>query len=176
MVNADFIYVDIKGDNIFQELGENAIQIVSQFVHAEMRSPSPRKYVDGKPIYASREFDRPKVLARCLLGDFGSTVRGDKERNHGAQPDFFRAPEVILKANWSYPVDIWNVGALVCHIPLSLSLSRRRLTRELRLGCGCKEHSCLGVKILMDLRINTVMPLELTWQKLLGFSGFPHLT
>ncbi|KAJ6114575.1 CMGC/SRPK protein kinase [Penicillium sp. IBT 16267x] len=106
------IHTDIKGDNIFQELDDSAVQIVSQFVQEEMDNPSPRKFVDGKPIYVSRMFDPPSVLGNCLLGDFGSAVRGDKERNHGAQPNFFRAPEVILKANWSYPVDIWNVGVI----------------------------------------------------------------
>ncbi|KAJ5623337.1 CMGC/SRPK protein kinase [Penicillium lividum] len=104
------VHTDIKGENISQELDHNPLQVVSQFANEEMNDPSPRKFVDGKPIYASRKFTPPKRLGKCLLGDFGSAVRGDRERYHCVQPHFFRAPEVMLNANWSYPVDIWNVA------------------------------------------------------------------
>ena len=49
-----------------------------------------------------------------MLSDFGSAVRGDETRVHNAQPNVYRSPEVMLKAKWSYPVDIWNVGVMVC--------------------------------------------------------------
>ncbi|EDP49747.1 protein kinase, putative [Aspergillus fumigatus A1163] len=48
-----------------------------------------------------------------MLSDFGSAVRGDQRRNHDAQPNVYRSPEVMLKVDWSYPVDIWNVGVMV---------------------------------------------------------------
>lgn len=35
------------------------------------------------------------------------------ERNHDAQPNVYRSPEVMVKAPWSYHVDIWNVGAMI---------------------------------------------------------------
>ena len=78
-----------------------------------MRTPSPRKCVDGAPVYMSRQFGLPQDFGRIVLSDFGSTVRGDVKRNHDAQPDVYRSPEVMIKAAWSYPVDIWNVGAMV---------------------------------------------------------------
>lgn len=28
-------------------------------------------------------------------------------------PDYYRAPEVILKSEWDYKVDIWSVGMVV---------------------------------------------------------------
>jgi hypothetical protein len=36
--------------------------------------PSPRKIVNGLPVYASRCFDLPKVFGRAVLSDFGSAV------------------------------------------------------------------------------------------------------
>lgn len=86
------------------------------FVDAEMTSPSPRKVVDGKPIYATRQFGLPKEYGRVVLGDFGSAVRGDKPQIHDAQPDVYRCPEVMLKTEWGYSADIWNVGAMVCTV------------------------------------------------------------
>ncbi|PYI14680.1 kinase-like protein [Aspergillus violaceofuscus CBS 115571] len=87
--------------------------ILESFAQAELTNPSPRKFVNGLPVYASRRFDLPKVFGRAVLSDFGSAVRGDEKRNHDAQPNVYRSPEVMLKTDWSYPVDIWNVGAMV---------------------------------------------------------------
>lgn len=58
----------------------------------------------------------PKLLGKAVLSDFGSAIRGDEKRNHDAQPDVYRSPEVMLKVDWSYLVDIWDVGAMVCLI------------------------------------------------------------
>jgi nucleolar complex protein 3 len=86
--------------------------ILKAFVDAEMTTPSARKVVDGKPIYATRQFGLPREYGRVVLGDFGSAVRGDKPQIHDAQPDVYRCPEVMLKTEWGYPADIWNVGAM----------------------------------------------------------------
>lgn len=79
-----------------------------------MENPSPRKFINGIPVYASRRFGLPKTFGRAILSDFGSAVRGDEKRDHDAQPNVCRSPEVMLKTEWSYPVDIWNVGVMVC--------------------------------------------------------------
>lgn len=79
-----------------------------------MENPSPRKFINGIPVFASRRFELPKTFGRAILSDFGSAVRGDEKRDHDAQPNVYRSPEVMLKAEWSYPVDIWNVGVMVC--------------------------------------------------------------
>ncbi|CAN9350275.1 unnamed protein product [Alternaria alternata] len=108
---AKIIHTDIKADNIFIEIEDQ--DILKAFVDAEMTNPSPRKVVDGKPIYATRQFELPKEYGRVVLGDFGSAVRGDKPQIHDAQPDVYRCPEVMLKTEWGYPADIWNVGAML---------------------------------------------------------------
>lgn len=89
--------VDIKADNILIEIEDQGI--LEAFVDAEMTSPSPRQVVDGKPIYATRQFGLPKEYGHVVLGDFGSAVRGDKPQIHDAQPDVYRCPEVMLKLN-----------------------------------------------------------------------------
>jgi serine/threonine-protein kinase SRPK3 len=79
----------------------------------ELESPCPRKEVDGRFIYVSRKLGIPKNLAPPVLCDFGATVSGEKENVEDAQPNLYRAPEVILGAPWGYEIDIWNAGCLV---------------------------------------------------------------
>ncbi|PKY07070.1 CMGC protein kinase [Aspergillus campestris IBT 28561] len=105
------VHTDIKADNILQEIEDTPI--LDSFAKAEMEHPSPRKFTEGGPVYASRRFDLPRNFGKAVLSDFGSAVRGDEKRNHDAQPNVYRSPEVMLKTEWSYPVDIWNVGAMV---------------------------------------------------------------
>ncbi|CAG8938994.1 unnamed protein product [Penicillium salamii] len=105
------VHTDIKSDNILQEIEDESI--LERFTQAELNNPSPRKIINGLPIYASRSFDLPKVFGQAVLSDFGSAVQGEERRDHDAQPNIYRSPEVMLKTDWSYPVDIWNVGAMV---------------------------------------------------------------
>ena len=91
----------------------NDESLLTDFVAAEPKDPSPRKVVDGIPVYASRRFGYPKAHGIAVLSDFGSAVMGEEKRNHNAGPNIYRAPEVMIKADWSYPVDIWNVGVMV---------------------------------------------------------------
>ncbi|KAF9480296.1 CMGC protein kinase [Pholiota conissans] len=105
------VHTDIKADNILQELVDQSV--LKSFTEAEMETPSARKIVNGVPVYASRQFDLPNDFGGVVLSDFGSAVRGDKKRNHDAQPNVYRSPEVMLMTEWSYPVDIWNVGVMI---------------------------------------------------------------
>jgi serine/threonine-protein kinase SRPK3 len=110
--SAERYSIDIKADNILQDIKDN--KILDAFTKAEMEEPSPRKFINDAPVYASRRFAQPDVYGNVVLGDFGSAVRGDVKRNHDAQPNIYRSPEVMLKTEWSYPIDIWNVGVMVC--------------------------------------------------------------
>jgi hypothetical protein len=89
-------------------------RVLEAFAKAELVTPSARKFIDGAPIHVSRHFDRPRKYGDVVLSDFGSAVRGNVKRDHDAQPNVYRSPEVMLKVEWSYPVDIWNVGVMVC--------------------------------------------------------------
>ncbi|KAF2130651.1 CMGC protein kinase [Dothidotthia symphoricarpi CBS 119687] len=108
------VHTDIKADNILVEIEDRGL--LDAFVNSEMASPSPRKFIDGVPVYASRRFGLPKQIGDIVLGDLGSAVCGDKRSIHDAQPDVYRCPEVMLKTEWSYPADIWNVGSMIWDI------------------------------------------------------------
>jgi len=93
--------------------GINDDSVFSDFEEQELLDPSPRKLVDGRAIYSSRELRMPKDWGAPVLCDFGSAVVGDTEHLEDIQPDIYRAPEVILEAPWSYQVDVWNAGCMV---------------------------------------------------------------
>ncbi|GKZ59520.1 hypothetical protein AnigIFM49718_005402 [Aspergillus niger] len=105
------VHTDIKGGNILQAVEDESL--LDAFTAGEMERPSPRKLADGVPVYASRRFGLPRSFGRAVLSDFGSAVRGDESRDHDAQPAVYRSPEVMLQVEWSYPVDIWNVGVMI---------------------------------------------------------------
>lgn len=102
---------DIKADNIMFGIADDSV--FSDFEENELQDPSPRKELDGRTIYISRELRMPKQLGAPVLCDFGSAVLGDEKHSEDIQPDIYRAPEVILEAPWTYSVDIWNVGCMV---------------------------------------------------------------
>ncbi|KAM5367714.1 hypothetical protein ACJA88_011330 [Fusarium oxysporum] len=108
------IHTDIKGDNIMFGIYDDSV--FTAFEEEELSDPTPRKEVDGRTIYISRELRKPKDYGAPVLCDFGSAVRGDVEHCEDIQPDIYRAPEVILQAPWSYKVDIWNAGCMIWDI------------------------------------------------------------
>ncbi|EHK25855.1 serine threonine protein kinase, CMGC group [Trichoderma virens Gv29-8] len=105
------IHTDIKADNIMFGIDDDSV--FTAFEEQELLDPSPRKVVDGRAIYLSRELQMPKNWGAPVLCDFGSAVVGGKEHLEDVQPDIYRAPEVILEAPWSYQVDLWNAGCMI---------------------------------------------------------------
>lgn len=102
---------DIKADNIMFGIADDSV--FSDFEENELRDPCPRKELDGRIIYISRELGMPKKLGAPVLCDFGSVVLGNEKHSEDIQPNIYRAPEVILEVPWTYSVDIWNVGCMV---------------------------------------------------------------
>ncbi|KAG9252510.1 protein kinase [Emericellopsis atlantica] len=84
-------------DSMFQKLEDN-----------EFASPVPRKQCDGRTIYLSRLM-KPKA-GPLLLSDFGEARLGPGPHAGDIMPIMYRAPETLLRIQWSYPVDIWSVG------------------------------------------------------------------
>lgn len=94
--------------------------ILDKIAQDEMHDPSPRKQLDDRAIYLSRNRWglSPDDLGRVVITDFGLAVRGDGPPNtHIIQPDGYRAPEVCLGGEWSYSADIWNLGVMVSTPP-----------------------------------------------------------
>jgi serine/threonine protein kinase len=102
---------DIKGDNILMHILDHSI--LQGFGEDEQMDPSPRKYVNGTTIYESRSWREPNKYGIVVLTDFAAAVSGEETHDHKVQPDAFRAPEVLLGVDWSYPIDLWNVGCMV---------------------------------------------------------------
>ncbi|GIK01903.1 hypothetical protein Aspvir_005944 [Aspergillus viridinutans] len=58
------------------------------------------------------------------ITDFGAATLLDNDRHDGTvqlgtrpiQPDYYRAPEVVLGCGWSFSADIWNLGVMVWNI------------------------------------------------------------
>ncbi|KAI9890528.1 MAG: hypothetical protein M1814_003868 [Vezdaea aestivalis] len=108
-----YVHTDISSHNIFMAFEDDASY--EQFVKDEMENPTDRKFAGDMTIYLSKALTRTEKggIGLTYLGDFGHAVRGDEERNNDCQPDCYRSPEVWLEINWSYPIDIWNVGVMI---------------------------------------------------------------
>ncbi|KAI9932522.1 hypothetical protein ASPWEDRAFT_101324 [Aspergillus wentii DTO 134E9] len=105
------IHADIKADNIMLGIADDTV--FSDFEEEELQTPCPRKELDGRTIYISRDLRMPKAYGAPVLCDFGSAMPGGIEHLEDIQPNIYRAPEVILEVPWTYSVDIWNVGCMI---------------------------------------------------------------
>lgn len=87
---------------------------IDELLKAEEEDPSPQRDLGDRTIYTSRPFQNVKCLGIPILADFGhALVMEQKGFKQNAQPDAYRAPEVLLSAQWGYSVDIWNLVCLV---------------------------------------------------------------
>ncbi|ODM15715.1 hypothetical protein SI65_08949 [Aspergillus cristatus] len=94
--------------------------MLSKFEEAEIAAPSARKELKDRTIYTSIGFLPSNGLP--LLSDFGEARFGDEKHDEDIMPNVYRAPEVILKTNWGYKVDIWNIAMLAWDIVSSHTL------------------------------------------------------
>jgi serine/threonine protein kinase len=104
---------DIKPDNVQLTLPEEEDSFLDDFCANEKSSPSPSKPGrDESHIVASREMIH-EDFGYAILCDFGSAFPDDQTWDGEAQSLPYRAPEVILGAEWDHKLDIWNIGVLV---------------------------------------------------------------
>ncbi|KAL5332951.1 kinase-like domain-containing protein [Aspergillus crustosus] len=108
------IHADIKADNIMFGIADDSV--FQDFMENELQNPCPRKELDGRTIYMSRELRMPREWGAPVLCDFGSAMPGGIEHLEDIQPNIYRAPEVILEVPWTYSVDIWNVGCMIWNV------------------------------------------------------------
>lgn len=95
-----------------------------------MNNPSPRKQLDDRDIYLSRNYWglSPEKLGRAVITDLGLAVRGDGPPNsHYIQPEGYRASEVCLGGDWSYSVDVWNLGVMVKDLVIIIAITANSL-------------------------------------------------
>lgn len=125
------VYVDIKASNIMLGLDDDSV--LQAFEANEMANPSPRNIYPDRTIYHSRLIDRPKAIGLPVLSDFGLARFEGGNADDDIQPEIYRAPEVLLDMDWNYPVDIWNVGAMVWYILCNVESNNKLLTKSLLL-------------------------------------------
>ena len=105
--------------------------VLTDFVDAQRDHSMPRKVGEDRCIYRSHtDFGDFKSSDRVLkLVDFGLALHQEDDSElqiYPAQSHYYRAPEVILGAGWTYSMEIWNLGIYVC--PPGSCISRNTLT------------------------------------------------
>lgn len=105
-------HADIQESNMLLGADESVLR---EFEQEELNNPCPRKELEGRTVYQSRELNQAKNFDALVLCDFGSAMTLDDgiARREDIQPDVYRAPEVVLGIPWTSSVDIWNVGCMV---------------------------------------------------------------
>ena len=78
----------------------------------EAQDPSIPFISDGVPVYKTRP-SVPELSGVPILTDFGKMRPAEPVNIEWCMPDLYRAPEVLLKLPWSFPVDIWSIGIMV---------------------------------------------------------------
>ncbi|PYH70577.1 kinase-like protein [Aspergillus vadensis CBS 113365] len=132
------ILTDLKADNFL--IGFEDVTILDQYAHQQEAHPAPHVLRNGRPIYESRNDFGPlkRGVGLLRISDFSAAVFGDVStpHNHDIQPQPFSAPEVLLKAGWSYSADIWNLGTVLWELLADETLfdglceHRREYSRE----------------------------------------------
>ncbi|KAJ4259716.1 hypothetical protein NW762_007647 [Fusarium torreyae] len=89
--------------------------VLDEYVMRQEANPAPCIDRNGRPIYVSRSnFGQLRgTVENVKLTDFGLAVRGSQPNNHDIQPREYTAPEVLLKADWTYSVDVWNLALVL---------------------------------------------------------------
>ena len=101
--------LDIHPGNLL--LGSLEDHHLQRLEEDEISKPVARKQLPDRTIYLSRLL-KPEV-GPLLLSDFGETRLGPGPHAGDIMPIKYRAPETLLRIQWSYPVDIWSVGLTV---------------------------------------------------------------
>ncbi|OAA81796.1 Protein kinase-like domain protein [Akanthomyces lecanii RCEF 1005] len=79
-----------------------------------------------------RQVKQRRVLLKpdiCLI-DFGSATFEDEYHSTVVSTRHYRAPEVILGVDWSYPCDIWSIGCILVELFTGDALFQTHENRE----------------------------------------------
>ncbi|EAW09766.1 protein kinase domain protein [Aspergillus clavatus NRRL 1] len=109
------IHTDLKADNLL--LGFEDSGVLESYARQQENNPAPFGDDHGRPVFQSRpDFGHlRKGVGLVQISDFSAAVFGNvaEPHNHDIQPLPFCAPEVLLKATWTYSADIWNLGTML---------------------------------------------------------------
>lgn len=102
-------------------MGIHGISVLNTLEDLEKNYPMPRKQMTDRTIYVSQPM--PITQGAPSICDLSEARFGDQHHRGIIMPDVYRAPEVILDMEWSYPVDIWALGMTVSTSKTRLGIS-----------------------------------------------------
>ncbi|EGD95605.1 CMGC protein kinase [Trichophyton tonsurans CBS 112818] len=116
------VHTDLKLDNILMNFESN--EILTSFVRQKQQMVCKLDEKSGRTIYRCNNDFGPlngKQFTNLIpkITDFGLSKRLDESNrrfSYPIQPDYYRAPEVILGCGWDEKADIWNFGVLLWNI------------------------------------------------------------
>ncbi|TAQ91348.1 hypothetical protein B7494_g365 [Chlorociboria aeruginascens] len=111
------VHADLKLENILVNFEDESV--LEAFVQAQTETPMLQKERNGYCIYQSHnQFGPLRVQLGPIvpiIADFGHAqwIDDSKPQINPIQPDYYRAPEVLLGAGWGSSADIWNLGVML---------------------------------------------------------------
>ena len=84
-----------------------------QIEELELATPSPRKALSDRSIYLS--YQLPITHGAPVITDYGAARLGEPGEKHSGDvmPGVYRAPEIIMGADWDSKIDMWSLGVMV---------------------------------------------------------------
>eukprot|EP00960_Hanusia_phi_P074133 768161-Hanusia_phi.AAC.4 len=87
---------------------------------------SPSKQNKTQPVLMARQYldqaenillmSNPSGAVCVKVADFGSAIYSSAWHPPLVGTMHYRAPEAVLQAGWSYPLDVWAIACLICEI------------------------------------------------------------
>ena len=102
--------IDISPQNVLTAAGDGGI--FKYIEEQESQDPSTPIMYDGVALHRSWPAIT-EVSGHPIVTDFGKMRLAEPMNTDWCMPDIYRAPEVLLKLPWYFPVDIWSVGVMV---------------------------------------------------------------
>ncbi|KAI6824809.1 hypothetical protein KC342_g11379 [Hortaea werneckii] len=117
--DAHLIHTDVKLDNVFMTLTEDAELEALAWYLAE-NPPEFKVDETGRKVYEQHNLSNlgSSSWGHAILGDLGEAYVFDEDKDDGllgpsiVGPAALRPPEVILGMKWGTPLDIWQIGCL----------------------------------------------------------------
>ncbi len=108
--STDHFFIDISPQNVLTG-AEDEINF-KHIEDQESQDPSVPIISHGATVYRSR-IAILELSGIPVLTDFGQMRVAEPMNKDWWMSDLYRAPEVLLKLPWGYPVEIWSVGVMV---------------------------------------------------------------
>lgn len=120
---------DLSPNNILVSFNPGEEGAFSQIEDLELKTPTPRKVLPDRCIYLSYEVGLTHGPA--VITDFGAARLGNPEEDEkhtgDVMPGPYRAPEIIMGAEWDSKIDMWSLGVMVSYSAALLQSKRLKV-------------------------------------------------